>query len=53
MSASMSLEAWYGECHPKSASIDASLAKNHVVGAENGGVYKSGLVSPRMGGRVA
>ena len=48
----MSLEVWNGGCHPKSASIDASFAKNHFVGAENGGVYKSGLVSPKMGGRA-
>ena len=32
----MSLESWYGQCHPKSASIDASFVKNHVVDAESG-----------------
>ena len=48
----MSLEVWYGECHPKSASVDASFVKNNFVGAENGGVYNSGLVVPVMGGRV-
>ena len=32
----MSLDSWYGECHPKSASIDASFFKDHVVDAESG-----------------
>ena len=48
----MSLEVWYGECHPISASVDASFVKNNFVDAENGGVYKSGLVVPEIGGRV-
>ena len=30
----MGLESWYGECHPKSASIDASFFKDHVVDAK-------------------
>ena len=30
----MSLDSWYGECHPKSASIDALFFKDHVVDAE-------------------
>ena len=48
----MSLEVCNGGCHPKSAFIDASFVKNNFVDAENGGVYKSGLVVPEMGGRV-
>ena len=48
----MGLESWYGECHPKSAFIDASFAKNRVVDAEMGGVYKKGLVFPTIAGRV-
>ena len=48
----MSLEVWNGECHPKSASVDASFVKNNFVDAENGGVYNSGLVVPVIAGRV-
>ena len=39
----MSLESWYGQCHPKSASIDASFVKDHVVDAESGWCLDEGL----------
>ena len=39
----MSLDSWYGECHPKSASIDASFFKDHVVDAESGWCLDDGF----------
>ena len=48
----MNLESWHGECHPKSASINASYVKNRTVGAEKRVAYMRGLVVPTIAGRV-
>ena len=45
---SMNLETWYGECHPKSAFIDLSFIKSHVVGAEKRVFYKRGRIFPTI-----
>ena len=39
----MKLETWYGECHPKSASVDASFFKDHVLDAESGWCLNEGF----------